>query len=49
MYVYSHVLRMEDDHALKRTLDFEIEDQRKKGGRKGHGRVWLKWHIKYEM
>ena len=28
---YGHVLRREDGHALKRALDFEVEDQRKKG------------------
>ena len=28
-----HVLRREDGHALRITLEFEVEDQRAKGGR----------------
>ena len=28
---YGHVLRREDGHVLRRTLDFEVEGQRKKG------------------
>ena len=28
---YSDVLRREDGHVLRRTLDFEVEGQRKKG------------------
>ena len=27
---YGHVLRTEDGHVLRRALDFEVEDQRKK-------------------
>ena len=36
--LYGHVLRREDGHVLRRTLDFEVESQRKKGRRKKHGR-----------
>ena len=36
---YGHVLRREDDHLLRRALDFEVEDQRKKGRPK---RTWKK-------
>ena len=28
---YCYVLRREGDHVLRRALDFEVEDQRKKG------------------
>ena len=28
---YGHVLRREDDHVLRRALDFEVEGQGKKG------------------
>ena len=28
---YCHVLRREDDHVLRKALDFEVEGQRKKG------------------
>ena len=28
---YDHMLRREDDHVLRRALDFEVESQRKKG------------------
>ena len=28
---YGHVLRREDGHVLRRALDLEVEDQRKKG------------------
>ena len=28
---YGHMLRREDDHVLRRVLDFEVEGQRKKG------------------
>ena len=31
---YGHVLRREDGHILIRALDFEVEDQKKKGRRK---------------
>ena len=34
---YSHMLRREDGHVLRRVLDFEVEGQRKKGGQRGHG------------
>ena len=34
-----HVLRREDGHVLRRALDFEVEDQRKKGRPK---RTWKK-------
>ena len=34
-----HVLRREDGHVLKWTLDFEVEGQRKKGRPK---RTWKK-------
>ena len=27
---YGHVLRREDDHVLRRALDFEVDGQRKK-------------------
>ena len=27
---YSHVLRREDGHVLRKALDFEVEGQRKK-------------------
>ena len=36
---YCHVLRREDGHVLRRALDFEVEDQRKKGSPK---RTWKK-------
>ena len=36
---YGHVLRREDGDVLRRTLDFEIEGQRKKGRLK---RTWKK-------
>ena len=36
---YGHVLRREDGHVLRRTLDFEVVDQRKKGRPK---RTWKK-------
>ena len=39
---YGHVLRRENCNVLRRALDFEVEDQRKKGGRIGHGNSWLK-------
>ena len=35
---YGHVLRREDGHVLRRTLDFEVEGQRRKAGRRGHGK-----------
>ena len=28
---YGHVLRIVDDHVLRRALDFEVEGQNKKG------------------
>ena len=28
---YGHVLRRDDGHVMGRTLDFEVEGQRKKG------------------
>ena len=28
---YCHVLRREDDHVLRRALDFKVQGQRKKG------------------
>ena len=28
---HCHVLRRDDSHVLRRTLDFEVEGQRKKG------------------
>ena len=34
---YCHVLRREDDHVLRRALDFEVDGQRKKGRPK---RTW---------
>ena len=34
---YGHVLRREDGHVLRRSLDFEVEGQRKKGSPK---RTW---------
>ena len=36
---YGHVLRREDGHVLRKTLDFEVEGQRKKGRPK---RTWKK-------
>ena len=36
---YGHVLRRDDDHVLRRTLNFDFEDQRKKGRPK---RTWMK-------
>ena len=36
---YGHVLRREDGHILRRTLDLEVEGQRKKGRPK---RTWKK-------
>ena len=36
---YGHVMRREDGHVLRRTLDFEVECQRKKGRPK---RTWKK-------
>ena len=36
---YIHVLRREDDHVIRRALDFEVEGQRKKGRPK---RMWKK-------
>ena len=33
---YGHVLKREDGHVLRRGLDFEIDGQRKKSGRRGH-------------
>ena len=36
---YGHVLRREDSHVLRRSLDFEVEGQRKKGRPK---RTWKK-------
>ena len=38
---YDHVLRREDDHILRRALDFEVECQRKKGRLKRAGKGWL--------
>ena len=38
---YGHMLRSEDGDVLKRSLDFEVEGQRKKGG---WNRTWKK-HI----
>ena len=37
---YSHVLRREGGHVLRRALDFEVEGKRKKGRLK---RTWKKW------
>ena len=31
---YGHVMRREDGHVMRRTLDFEVEGQSKKGGPK---------------
>ena len=42
---YGHVLRREDGHVLSRTLDFEVEGQRKKGRRRGHGGDWLRMKV----
>ena len=40
---YGHVLRREDGHVLRKALDFEVEGQRKKGRRRGHGKCrWRK-------
>ena len=36
---HRHVLRREDDHILRRALDFEVEGQRKKGRQK---KTWEK-------
>ena len=36
---YGHVLRREDGHVLRRALDFEVDDQRKKFRLK---RTWKK-------
>ena len=36
---YGQVLMREDDHVLRRVLDYEVEDQRKKGRPK---RTWKK-------
>ena len=36
---YEHVLRREDGHVLRKALDLEVEDQRKKGRLK---RPWKK-------
>ena len=36
---YGHVLRGEDGHVLRRALDFDVEDQRKKGRQK---KTWKK-------
>ena len=36
---YSHVLRRENGHVLRNALDFEVEDQMKKGRSK---RTWKK-------
>ena len=36
---YGHVLRREDGDVLRKSLDFEVEDQRKIGRRK---RTWKK-------
>ena len=30
-HLYGHVLSIEDGHVLSRALDFEAEDQKKKG------------------
>ena len=38
---YGHVLSREDGHVLRMTLDFKVEDQRKKWRRK---RTW-KWLV----
>ena len=35
---YGHVLRREDGHVLRRALDFEVEGQREKVDRRGHGK-----------
>ena len=45
---YSHVLRREDGHVLRRVLDFEVEVQGKKDKRQGQGghgksRLWKKY------
>ena len=32
---YGHVLRIEDDHILRKPIDFEVEGKRKKGRPKG--------------
>ena len=39
VHSYGHVLWREDDHSLRRALDFEFEGQRKKGRSK---RTWKK-------
>ena len=36
---YGHVLRREDDHVLRKALDFEVDGQMKKGRSK---RTWKK-------
>ena len=41
---YSHVLRREDGHILRRALDIEVEGQRKKGRSK---RTW-KMYVEIE-
>ena len=35
---HGHVLRREDSHVMRRSLDFEVEGQRKKGMSK---RIWI--------
>ena len=42
---YVHVLRREDGHALRRTLDFEVEGRRK-GSRRRHGGKCEGWFEK---
>ena len=42
VYWYGHMLRRDGGHALRRALHFEVEGRRKKGGRRGHGRSWLR-------
>ena len=42
---YGHVLRREDGHVLRRTLDFEVEGQRKTGGRRGNEKCWLRKEV----
>ena len=39
---YGHVLRIVGGHVLRKALEFEVEDQRKKGTRKGQGRNRLR-------
>ena len=39
---YSHVLRREDGHILRRALDFQLKIKGGRGGQVGHGRSRLR-------